>query len=342
MSALPYAIRGRLLLMALGAACSVGCRTTPATRVPAGSMVWPLPPASPRLSYVQSLREPADWGIRPGFWRTALAWVFGGARDDRFVKPAGVAFDEHGNLCVADPGAQAVGFFDRQRKTFQRWDHLKSLRFLQPVSVAKRGNTVFVADSGLGRVLAFDLAGKLQFQISAGLQRPVAVAIASNTLLVADSTAHCVRVFDLAGHPLRQIGRRGTGPGEFNFPTHLAVDGMGRIYVTDAMNSRIQVFDGAGRPLRCISSLGDNAGHFSRPKGVAVDQCGHIYVADALFDNVQVFDLDGRFLLNFGSSGSEPGEFWMPAGIAIGPDNEIAVADSYNCRIEIFRYMGGE
>ena len=324
-------------LIVLGA----GCSSVPERGAAAApSLVWPLPPAAPRIAYVQSIRQPKDAGIQASAWRRAARWVFGTTRDERFVRPAGVFIEGDGTLSVADAGAGAICVYDFARQTVRRWDRIGKLRFVEPVSVAKRGTAIFASDPALGNVISFDTDGRLRFKLAGDLKRPAGLTVAGTTLIVADSAAHCIRVYDLDGRPLRQFGQRGIGPGEFNFPTHVSADSAGRIYVTDSMNARVQVFGPDGRFLRAIGSLGDSSGHFSRPKGTAVDRFGHIYVVDAMFDNVQVFDQAGRFLLDWGEAGSEAGEFWLPAGIAIGPGERIAVADAYNARVQMFRYMG--
>ena len=42
-------------------------------------------------------------------------------------------------------------------------------------------------------------------------------------------------------HFLRSFGKEGKGPGEFNWPTAIAMDKDGRICITDRKNGRIQV-----------------------------------------------------------------------------------------------------
>lgn len=336
----------RLACAALLAATVLGC-AAPATR-PDGAPdsrqrpVWPPPPAEPRIAYVRSIAAPADLGVTPSWLDRAANFLTGGNRGkEPFVKPFGIAFDEAGNLCVTDTGANVVYFFDLAAKSRQRFEGVGKRRFVAPVAVARKGGVFYVADAGLRSVLAFDGKGEPLFEIREGVERPAGLAIVGERLYVADAESHSVAVFDLRGKFLSRFGRRGLEPGEFNFPTHLAGDGDGRLYVTDSMNYRVQVFDAGGGFLNGIGSLGDGSGHFGRPKGVAVDGFGHVYVTDALYDNLQVFDESGRFLLDVGSAGSAEGEFWMPAGVAINRDNEIYVADSYNCRVQVFRYAGG-
>ena len=302
---------------------------------------WPPPPAEPCVVFVQSITCPADVGIKPPALKRLANWITGGDRAaSQLVKPFGLALDDAGNLLLTDTGANVVCCLDRARKKWLRWDRAGKIRFAMPVAVARHRDTIFVADSALGKVLAFDPNGKLRFEITRELGRPSGLAIVGDRLFVTDSQGHRVVIYDLRGGFISAFGRRGSGPGELNFPSHVAADASGRVFVTDSMNCRIQVFDSAGQFQRVIGSPGDGPGHFSRPKGLAVDRYSHIYAVDAVFDNVQIFDDQGRLLLNWGEAGSDPGQFWLPNGIAISRDNDIYVADSYNRRIQVFRYTG--
>ena len=330
------------LLLAIPALLS-GCRA-PAPAVPSPARVWPPSPAAPRIRFVASLGGPVDLGVSRSAWQRVVGWITG---DDLgcapFVKPQAVAVDELGNLCVADPGAGAVGYYDARTRRYHRWEKAGTNVFLNPVAVACRQGLLYVADSGRGQVLLLSAAdGRPGGILSEGLERPVGLALRGEQVLVADAKRDCIAIFDRDGRRQGQFGTRGEGPGQFNMPTHVAVDGANRVIVTDAMNCRLQVFDADGRPLAVIGSRGDTSGHFSRPKGVAVDTAGHVYIVDALFDNVQVFDRSGRFLLPWGEAGTGPGEFWLPAGIAIDAANRIYVADAYNGRVQVFQYVGTE
>ena len=317
------------------------CKTAEKPSIPATPIVWPPAPAEPRIAFVQSVTKPGDLGFKVSGFSRFTQWLTGvGKGAASFSKPFGIAMDEAGNLCITDTGEGVVWYFDRNRKKFERWERIAKKPLITPVAVAKTNNLIFIADSGTAKVLAIAPNGKLMFEIKEPLVRPSGLAIAGGKLFVADAQLHSVVVFDLAGRFLSRFGKRGTEPGELNFPTHIAVSATGELLVTDSMNARIQVFDTNGKLQRSIGSAGDTSGHFSRPKGVATDTANRLYVIDAAFDNVQIFDPEGHFLLHLGQAGTGTGEFWLPNGIAISRDNQIYVTDSYNRRVQVFKYIG--
>ena len=58
-----------------------------------------------------------------------------------------------------------------------------------------------------------------------------------------------VMKFSKEGKFLKQWGKKGTGPGEFNIPHAICLDVKGRLYVGDRENKRVQVFDTEGEIL---------------------------------------------------------------------------------------------
>jgi len=311
----------------------------PATAPP--SRVWPSAPDEPRIAFVQELRGPVDIGQRPSAFRAFADWLTGETSESlNLHKPFAVALDEIENLCLTDTDDRLVCFADFTHRKWRRYAGVGKIKFASPVAVARRNGIFFVADSELAKVFAFDENGKSVFILGAPLQRPVGLTIAAGALYVVDSQAHAVFVFGLDGKFRFQFGRRGTEPGEFNFPTCAAADGYSHLLVADTMNCRVQIFDLRGKFISQFGSNGDTPGHFARPKGVAADAAGRIYVVDALFDNFQIFSTGGKLLLNVGQTGVGPGGFGLPNGIAISADNRIFVADAFNHRVQVFKYIG--
>jgi streptogramin lyase len=80
--------------------------------------------------------------------------------------------------------------------------------------------------------------------------------------------------FSKDGSLIAVIGRKGTGPVEFDQPHALAFDSQGRLFVGDRGNNRIQILDQQGKFL-------EEWKQFSRPSGIYIDRNDTIYVADS-------------------------------------------------------------
>lgn len=328
-------------MVAAGVLCAAGCSTSSKTAKPASqtSIVWPAPPELARIRFVHAAVRPVELGAKVGGFKRFSNWITGGeSGNEPFVKPFAIALDDAGGLCLTDTASQSVGWLD-PAKHWHRWQKLGKVRFLAPVAVAKAGDVLFVADSGLGEVIAFNAKGEIKFRLKEKLVRPSGLTVSGGHLIVVDSQQHKVVEFGLNGEWISEFGKRGNGAGELNFPTHITADAQGVLYVTDSMNSRVQVFDTQGNFVRQIGSVGDSPGHFSRPKGVAVDRSGHVFIVDAMFDCLQIFNTEGQLLLSIGQAGQGPGEFWLPNGVAVAQDNRLYVADSYNRRVQVFEYI---
>jgi len=331
------------LMTLLPAACGITTRSVDLHQTDASSVVWPKPPAEPRIHFENSIHNASDLGIRPHLLRRFINSITGKI-DDPFVRPTGIAAHA-GIVYIADPGAQALWILDPVHENAIEVHQAGTNGLVAPAAVAVRDDgAVFVADTWAKQVYLIDRDGKfLGIAARNGLQRPAGLAYDGNNgrLYVADSAAHDIAVFDSDGKRISSWGRRGSADGEFNYPTHINIDPQGRILVTDALNFRIQAFDGDGKFLWKFGRHGDGSGDFSSPKGVATDSDGHVYVVDALFDSVQIFNSDGNLLLNFGEQGTRPGQFWLPGGIFIDNEDHIYVCDAYNHRIQVFAYIGG-
>jgi DNA-binding beta-propeller fold protein YncE len=141
---------------------------------------------------------------------------------------------------------------------------------------------------------------------------------------------------------VREWGRRGNEPGEFDFPIAIAISKVDEVFVSDHLNYRVQKFDGNGELL----------GHFAvlpNPGGIALDAAGNIYLThihasgqskDDAGDFVSVYDPDGTLLRRWGQSGTAAGEFDCPGGIAVAKDGRVYVADQTNHRIQVFDQTG--
>jgi DNA-binding beta-propeller fold protein YncE len=331
---------------AVGAWGAADQRSSAVSDVP----VWPLPPAQPRVRYVTSYHGIDDFQTKkPSAWKRMLLGPDEQADHsaDMMIKPYSIAVAPDGRVYVTDTAARRVFVFDAESKTVSFLGGTGQGKLTKPVGVAVDADgKVFVADATAKRVFGYDKAGTLRLAVGQEdeFANPAGLAIdrAAHRLYVADTARHEIRCYSTAdGAFERTIGRRGTTPGTFNYPTNVFVDRQGRLYVSDTMNFRLQVFDTDGKLMGAFGEQGDTPGTLNRPKGVGVDSEGHIYIADSSFNNFQIFDDTGHLLLIVGSGGNAPGEFLLPAGLYIDAKDRIYVADQGNSRVQVFQYLRG-
>jgi DNA-binding beta-propeller fold protein YncE len=307
------------------------------------NLVWPTPPARATIRFLSNVPAREGFKDSKGSLLHRLGKVLFPKSSDAMIRPLGLAAT-NGVLYVTDTGGHALLIFDLEKKSLHRITKAGSEILVSPVGVAVGKDRIFLSDSSLKRILVYDRRGRfLKTFAGHDLQRPTGLALdeRSGKLYVADTATHQVRIYRLDGTLENSFGKRGTGDGEFNYPTHLWLDGKDALYVADSLNYRIQIFRPDGAFVTRFGRHGDGSGDFASLKGIAADSHGHVYVVDALFDAIQIFDRQGRLLLSFGERGIGPGQFWLPAGVFIDDKDRIYVADSYNRRIQVFEFIGG-
>lgn len=170
-------------------------------------------------------------------------------------QPLAIAFDGDGNLYVSDVGGnfQTVRIFGPDGTWLRDLGTDGLFAFPNGIGIDKNGN-VYVSDSNNGRLIVFDKTGAQLGRVergsaegTLGLPRGVVVD-ADGRVYVVDSTGQGVKLFRALQQgetaPAFQVrfGREGSVDGAFEFPNGVAVDGRGRVYITDWNNDRLQVW----------------------------------------------------------------------------------------------------
>jgi tripartite motif-containing protein 71 len=279
---------------------------------PTTAIVAPSLTASPTAT---ATPVPADPASSPnGDGPAVFVWRTAGLDGHPYpiVRPDAIATDQQGNVYVVDGSYDQVVKFDQNGKELLAW-----------------------GSNGEGH-------GDFLFKLGENPDHTGGIAIdAHGTIYVVDGSGR-MQMFDTQGKFLGRWpgGGTGSGPGEFNTPTSVAIAPNGSFYVADKGNSRIQKFTAAGQFVTAWGSSGSGPGQFNGARAVAVDAAGLVYVADGRNQRVQVFDAKGTFLRTWGSEGAGAGQFGIAGGIAIDGQGNVYVGDNSGNCVEKFDTNG--
>lgn len=248
---------------------------------------------------------PATLQLSPMSTRVTSMLVGGrGIGKGQFDSPTGIAVDRNGNILVADTGNKRIEKFSPTGSFLSAvgiTSGQEQLAAPNGIAVDRAGN-VYVADAGNHRVQKLAPDGTLLAEWKgpdSGFYGPRRIAIGrDDSIYVVDQGRTRIVKFSPEGQVLRVWGSKGSGDGQFNDPTSIAVDlQTGKIYVADPRNKRIQVFDSDGKFLTewPIAEWG-------RPQGfedLTIDsKTRRLYASSAHMNAVLVFDLNGNRLGN--------------------------------------------
>jgi hypothetical protein len=240
-----------------------------------------------------------------------------------------------------------------------------------PIAVAvNQKNEILVTDfrqtnaEAKSRVQRFDQEGRF---LGSFVTDPMPGGLApgqDGLLYVTHMMRHKVAVYDPAGKLVREFGKQGSAPGEFDQPGGIAFGRNGSLYVADQANQRVQQLSPLGEPISAWGKYGTAAGEFGgnssrRSRGggphfLAFNSHGDLYTTEASVGRVQKFNPDGKFLLAWGDNEVGPGHFGghksMPGPLAIAVDHQDQVwvtstnnyAHQFTADGRFLRRVGGE
>jgi sugar lactone lactonase YvrE len=169
-----------------------------------------------------------------------------------FVQPHGLTIDRDGYLWATDSQAKD----GKGQQVFKMSPEGKVLMTLGKAGVSGAGQDTFNGPTGV--VIAAD--GDIFVADGHG----------------GDTNARVVK-FSKDGKFIKEWGKKGTGPGEFDTPHSIAMDSKGRLFVADRGNNRIQIFDQDGKLLAEWKQFG-------RPSGLFIGKNDVLYSVDSSSD----------------------------------------------------------
>jgi tripartite motif-containing protein 71 len=228
--------------------------------------------------------------------RQLAKWGGPGSGPGQLQGPDKLAFDATGDLYVTEVGTQSADANSRVQKfssaglPLATWGSFGRApgQFDTPVGIAvDHQGVIYVADAGNHRVQTLSALGQPLTQwhtVGSGTGEGNEIGYdlaldAGGNVYVSDAhpfstgTDH-IQKFSSSGELLATWGGTGTGPGQFDNPTGLAVDGKGDLFIADTGNNRIQELSPTGQYLAQWKISG-----LSFVSKVALDGHGNIYVS---------------------------------------------------------------
>jgi DNA-binding beta-propeller fold protein YncE len=180
------------------------------------------------------------------------------------------------------------------------------------------------------------------FDIKHDFRQPSDLAVSkAGRIYVVDGANNIIKVFGNKGDFLFAFGKKGSGPGEFDYPLGIDLDGAGRVYIADSGNQRLQVFSSGGEFLYQIG-LPAKGGKLADPTDVAVKADGsQCYVVDNDNHYVLVYDLATRKQINtLGGPGIDKWEFRYPFLLSLYKEKYLYIVDVINTRVQVLTTEG--
>ena len=252
-------------------------------------------------------------------------------------------YDSGGNLLadLSRPGQPAIPAKITAESAQNRVGH--------PVALAlDRQDNLYVLDGFSNGIHKFEANGTYLGQFPAlppmggAIGNLVGLAVdEAGIIYTLDSSTGKVEKFDKSGKFLGEwsnspgLVEAGLPTGNPGYPSSIAADGKGHIYLAVSGNYRIKKFDLSGKFLLKWGSQGYADGQFGEAIGnMSFDTQGNIYVPDKLNNRVEKFDSQGHFLAKYGSLGSDKGQFNYPVAVAVDRQGQLYVADYLNERVQ--------
>ena len=280
----------------------------------------------------------------------------------------GVARNSKGNVFVYTRSGEASRLFEFDSKgTFIReiGKGLYGFQMAHAIRIDPQDN-IWVVDEGTDMVIKFTPDGRVAMtmgrrpEFGGGLRatppgnapppaatpyrfgRPTDVAWdAAGNIFVADGyTNSRVVKYDKDGRFIKEIGTKGSGPGQFNTPHSIQTDANGNVYVADRGNRRIQVlsndlvvkteYDNVGAPWALCITPGPHQYLYSSNSNPDNQNA----LANAVSGEIYKMELDGTVLGKFGKAGTQLKEFTTVHAMDCRNDNDLLTAEITGWRVQ--------
>ncbi len=254
-----------------------------------------------------------------GFASQSLAFGTEGIGAGQFEDARSVGVDGNGNITVADYQDGRIQTFDSTGK------------FLNGFSISENGQKVYITGMAVSRsgqiylahdqkIFIYDQTGTQVGKIADDSHSYSDVTYGADGKLYAIANDETIVRFKPDYSIDLEIPNTFTNAtNNSELDAHLAVDGLGNMFVVGSFNYLVLKFSPDGKFVNRFGGEAQDAanpqpGKFTTPRAIAVDGYGRIYVSD--FDLIQVFDSDGTYVNKIDLGGG-------PFGVAVDAQNYL-------------------
>ncbi|MBI4558444.1 MAG: 6-bladed beta-propeller [Candidatus Hydrogenedentes bacterium] len=253
-------------------------------------------------------------------------WTSAGEGPGEFGLPYDMAVDVGGNVyvCDLDSTNNRIQKFDSEGRYLREWGPAG------PGLAVDALRNVYVADTGDASIRKYSTDG--EFLMQWGGRQPVRPGDIETPRKIDVDGAGNIYV---ANRGIVKFSPAGAYVLEWQdpenledpwYPTDLAADALGNVYVADNFKNRILKFSPDGSLISQWGHLGDGPGEFWILYGLTVDIAGDVYVVDSGNRRVQKFDADGTYLTEWGSLN----EGAKPSSVAVDTSGNVFIGEFDN------------
>ena len=220
--------------------------------------------------------------------------------------------------------------------TGKKGDAPGELKWPSGIAIHEETHQIFVSDYLNDRVDIFSETGEFFHQLGVGqLYQPWGIAIHGDSIYVSCWGDDTVSKFSLTGlYRVRRIGGYGSNNGQFDCPSQLTNDPIGRVFISDSYNNRICIHDSDLNHLRNITHQS-----MSRPSDVKVSR-DRLYVLCPDDDScLLVLTLEGDKLYSLIPCGGGMDVFY-PLFFCLDPLNNFVLSDMNSHSMCVFSPEG--
>lgn len=263
------------------------------------------------------LRMPEGGGVALSVMPAVSRWI----DLDGITGPACLATDECGQLYFIGSGDCRLYRYDPVAGRMERIPCFGGRgsdpgQFTSPARMIIGRHTLWVVDTGKGRIQAFARENlQLKYLID-NLAEPVDMAVSGDgRLFVLDRASRQIHLYDING----QYQNKSFGADQLEEPVRCAVGKDDKLFVIDRTYDAFLRFGENGVYFGRVGEF-SKVGAGYKPSVICIDSSGNIYVGDATVGGVHQFAADGSYL------GPVPGFTGPVTALAVGCKGNLYAA----------------